>query len=135
MNAREIKVGHVYFVNFDPTETGEFGKEHMAVVLKKNANKVTFVMIPMTSSEIGLGVNKISLGKLGCLPSNLRDKESYAVIDQIRTLNAKRFKPLIENGQPLDAPLPEELMDILYKSVIKDLLHDVPKDRLLRIFL
>ena len=88
----------------------------------------------MTSSEKGVGVNKVSLGKLTCLPPHLQEKESYAVVDQVRTLNANRFSPLTEDGKIVDAEVPEEQMDILYKSVIKDLLHDVPKERLLRIF-
>ena len=135
MNANEIKVGHIYYVKFDPVKRGEFDKNHLAVVIKKNANRVTFVVIPMTSNNQGVGINKVPLGVLTCLPPHLQNKDSYAVIDQVRTLNAERFSPLSENGSIIDAEMPEDKMDILYKSVIKDLLHDVPTDRLLRIFL
>ncbi len=135
MKATDVKVGYIYNVDFNPTEIGEFDKNHLAVVIKKNANKVTYVVIPMTSNQKGEGVNKISLGKLSCLPTNLRNAVSYAVVDQVRTVNAKRFSPLIENGKPVDAKMPEDKMDILYKSIIKDLLHDVPRERLLNILL
>lgn len=134
MDAKKIKVGHIYFVDFNPAHQGEFDKKHLAIVIKKNANRITFVTVPLTSSDDGEGINKISLGKLSMLPSNLRDKTSYAVYDQIRTVNADRFSFLTDNGKTIDAKLPRELLTTVYKSVIKDLLHDVPKDMILEIF-
>ncbi len=134
MKASDIKVGHIYYVNFDPTRKGEFDKKHLAVVIKKNANKITFVTVPLTSSDEGEGINKVSLGMLNVLPVNLRDKVSYAVYDQIRTVNADRFSELMENGKPIEVELPHDKLITIYKSVIKDLLNDVSKDMLLEIF-
>lgn len=135
MKSNQVKVGHIYYVDFDPTKTGEFGKKHLAVVLKKNNDKITFVVIPMTSKESGLGINKVSLGKLTCLPSNLQSADSYAVVDQLRTVNSDRFYELKDNGNVFDAIMPRDKMILLYKAVIKDLLHDVPDNEIKQIFL
>lgn len=135
MKAEEISVGHVYLVNFEPHERGEFDGKHLAVVVKKNHDDITFVVIPMTSSNEGVGVNKISLGKLDCLPSNLKGKESFAVIDQLRTLNAKRFSNLFQDNTVYQAVMPRDKMIEIYRSIIKDLLHDVPANEILKIFL
>lgn len=128
MKADEIQVGHIYYVQFNPSEKGEFGKKHLAVVLKKNHNQITFVVIPLTKDLTGEGVNKISLGKLDCLPRNLRSVESYAVYDQVRTVSAKRFSALYEDGKVWSAVLPRDKMVELYRAVVDDLLHDVPED-------
>lgn len=134
MKAQEIKVGHIYYVEFEPVRKSEFGGRHLCVVVKKNHDKISFVVVPMTSQDSGLGVNKISLGKLSCLPANLRNADSYAVIDQIRTLDATRFYKLHENGSVVDAVLPKEKMIEIYKNIIRDLLHDVDPEDILKIF-
>ena len=134
MKSQNIKVGHIYYVDFEPVKKGEFGKKHLAIAIKKNHDKITYVVIPMTSKSSGLGVNKIALGKLTCLPSNLQTNESYAVIDQLRTVNADRFYELKDNGNVVDAELPRKQMIMLYKAIIQDLLHDVPDDELKQIF-
>lgn len=134
MKNEEIKIGHIYFVDFDPVEKGEFNGPHLAIVLKKNADKITFITIPLTSKEKGLDVNKISLGKLDCLPENLREKESFAVIDQIRTVSANRFSELHENSQTKDAKVPDKILVKIYRAVIKDFLRDVPDINIRDIF-
>lgn len=128
MKSHEIKIGHIYYVYFNPAKKGEFPDKHLAVVLKKNADKITFVTIPLTSKENGLGVNKMALGKLDCLPSNLRNDESYAVLDQIRTVSSERFAALMDDGKPYDAELPHNLLKKLRKEIIKDFLFPVSKD-------
>ena len=67
------------------------------------------------------------------LASESRNADSYAVIDQIRTVNADRFGELYENGAEYDAQMSKEDMRRIYKAVIQDLLHDVPSDELLHI--
>lgn len=134
MKANQIKVGHIYYVNYNPTKKGEFGEKHLAVVLKRNADKITFVTIPMTSKQNGEGINKISLGHLECLPINLQNKDSYAVIDQIRTVNSSRFYNILDQGKPIEVIMPQKKMNCLYKAIIKDLLHDVPDSEYKNIF-
>lgn len=36
--------------------------------------------------------NKMNLGIIGFLPSNLRTRDSYAVIDQVRTVDENRAR-------------------------------------------
>ena len=134
MKANEIKVGHIYYVDYNPVKAGEFGKQHMGIVLRKNENEITFVTIPLTSNE--MGKNKINLGKLECLPERLRKKESYAVLDQIRTVSSKRFEPIYDDtAKRIDAIVPKELLIIIYKAAIKAFLKDVDAEDVIKIFL
>lgn len=123
MKPQDIKVGHIYYVHFNPVRRGEFSDKHLAIVIKKNVDQITFVTIPLTSKENGVDVNKVELGKLTCLPKNLRDKASYAVLDQLRTVNADRFTYLLEDGEPFEAELPDELLIKVLRGTIKDLLY------------
>ncbi len=134
MKSEDIKVGHIYYVDFDPVMRGEFGKKHLAVVIKKNLDKITFVSIPLTSKEKGTGTNKVALGKLTCLPKSLSQKESFAVIDQVRTVNASRFYALLENGEEWDSIFEDDLLVKIYKAIIKNLLRDVTKENMIKIF-
>jgi len=128
MKAQEIKLKHIYYVDYEPTQKGEFGKKHLAVVLKKNHDKITFVTIPLTSKEKGMGINKISLGKLENLPENLRDKETYAVCDQIRTVSSNRFYKLKDNGIYIDVKVPDDKFALLFESIVNDLMHNLNAD-------
>lgn len=121
MKAQEIKIKHIHYVDYEPTQKGEFGKKHLAVVLKKNHDKITFVTIPLTSKENGVGVNKISLGRLENLPENLREKETFAVCDQVRTVSSNRFYKLKDNGIYIDVRIPDEKFTLLFESIVKDL--------------
>ena len=121
MKAQEIKIKHIYYVDFEPTQKGEFGKKHLAVVLKKNHDKITFVLIPLTSKENGLNINKINLGKINNLPQNIRDKETYAVLDQIRTVSSNRFYKLKENGEYIEVELSDDKFMMLFEYIFKDL--------------
>ena len=129
MRKEDIKVGHIYYVDFNPTRKGEFDREHLAVVLKKNRNEVTFIVIPLTGSDVGVGENKIELNVTNQLPFHLRKKKTYAVYDQIRTLSASRFHQLYEGDVIIDSIVPEDEMDKLYEVIITNLLEDVKSDR------
>ncbi len=134
MKAKDIQVGHIYYVKFDPTEPGEFGKKHLAVVLKKNKNNITFVVIPLTSDGRGAGANKIDLGVLDCLPVQLQGKTSYAVYDQVRVASASRFNPILENNQPFDAALSNKALADIFKAIMRDLLSDAPAECIKEMF-
>lgn len=121
MKAQEIKIKHIYYVDFEPTQKGEFGKKHLGVVLKKNHDKITFITIPLTSKENGLDINKISLGKINNLPENLRDKETFAVLDQVRTVSSSRFYKLKDNGTYVEVELSDEKFLLLFEHIFKDL--------------
>ena len=124
MKARDIKVGCVYYVDFEPVKRGEFNKKHLAVVIKKNVDEITFVVVPMTSKSSGVGINKIELGIIDDLPQNLKKNCSYAVVDQIRTVNSSRFFPLFEGNKVKEVRVSSETMSLLYSAVVIDILYD-----------
>ncbi len=111
-------------MDYEPTRKGEFGKLHLCVVIKKNNDLITFVTVPLTSQMDAPYDNKISLGIIDSLPDNLKGKESYAVLDQIRTLNASRFRKLKQEEEVVDAYLNESQLSDLLQAVIKDFLAD-----------
>ncbi len=125
MKSRLIKVGHIYYVQFNPVQGNEFAKQHLAVVLKKNADNSTFVVVPLTSSSMGDGVNKICIGKITALPERLSGRESYAVYDQIRTVDAQRFSMVFDDsGNAVQVPFPNGKWKELLRCVISDLIRD-----------
>ena len=128
MKADEIKVGHIYYVDYEPTRKGEFGKLHLCVVIKKNNDSITFVTVPLTSQEEAPCNNKLSLGVIETLPDNLKEKESYAVLDQIRTLNASRFRRLKQNDDVVDASLSNKQLKDLLKAIISDFLASTSEE-------
>ena len=129
MKTKDIKVGHIYYVDFEPTRKNEFDKKHLAVVLKKNADKITFVVIQLTSKDSGVNVNKVSLGYLECLPERLRTNETFAVYDQVRTLNSSRFEVICDQNRIVDVIMPEDKLKLLYKLIIKDILYNYPDEK------
>jgi uncharacterized protein YifN (PemK superfamily) len=127
MKNEEIKVGHVYYVQFNPVRFGEFDKEHLAVVLQKNDNNITYVVIPLSSNE--KGDNRIELHIKELLPENLQKNNTYAIYDQVRTVNASRFHNLKSHGEIFDVIVPEEEMNAIYEAVIKHLLKGIDEKR------
>lgn len=134
MKFSDIKVGHIYNVIFDPVRDCEFNGKHLAVVLKRNKDKQTFVVMPLTSEPNGEGINKIKLGKINSLPSSLRNNETYAVFNQIRTVNASRFISLKEGSQDVEAKINNEILSYLIKLGIKDMTFDVEQNERIKLF-
>ena len=128
MKASAIKVGHVYYVDFDPVRQGEFDRRHLAVVLKRNKNNVTFITIPLTGNSDGDSKNKIKLNITNLLPPHLRSKDTYAVYDQVRTVNASRFQVLVEGGKVYDTVVPEKELLQIYEKIIGNLLDGLDSD-------
>ena len=131
MKAKDIKVGHIYYVDYDPVRKGEFDRNHLAIVLKKNTNRITFVTIPLTSSSKGDGVNKYLLEITSILPKRLQSKPTYAVYDQVKTVNASRFEPIYDDTKThiFDVEVPKPIMDELFERIIRDLLYDIDEER------
>ncbi|MDR1320708.1 MAG: type II toxin-antitoxin system PemK/MazF family toxin [Gracilibacteraceae bacterium] len=105
MKSTDIKIGHIYYVDYEPVRDGEFNGKHLSVVLKRNNDKYTFVVMPLTSSANGVGVNKIKIGKVAGLPPNIRNNDTYAVFDQVRTVNANRFMAVKDEGGRIDVSM------------------------------
>ena len=128
MKASDIKIGHVYYVDYEPVKNGEFNGRHLSVVLKKNNDKVTFVVMPLTSSPNGDGVNKINIGKIAGLPPSIKTKDTYAVYNQVRTVNSMRFYSVKNGSMRLDVPMDNAVWLNLFELAIRDMIHNMNQD-------
>lgn len=98
-----IKHQHVYWINFNPVQRGEFPDKHLAIVLGVNDDQKSCRVLPLTRLSTGLGDNKISLGKL----HNFSDI-SYAVLDQVRTVSFRRMSQHMENNCPVEIKVSDQ---------------------------
>lgn len=128
MRASDIKVGYIYNVIFDPVRDCEFDGKHLAVVLKKNNDKSTFIVMPLTSAGNGNGINKIHVGQLAALPASLRSNNTYAVFNQVRTVNASRFISLKQGSMVTEALFPQDKFHELLVLAIKGLVYSIDQD-------
>jgi len=133
MKYSDIKPTHIYYVRFDPVEGNEFRGHHLAIVLKLNKDKRTAMVLPLTSSSQGAGGNKISLGYISSLPSNLRKTETFAILDQTRTVDFKRFKQADEKGKFITPTIDNKLFFKIWISVLSEELFDIPEDEKIHI--
>lgn len=120
MRFSDIRIQHIYSVDFGNGERCEFNNRHLAVVLKKNADQRTLIVVPLTTSNNGLGTTKQLLGKISNLPPNLSVNDTYFVYDQVRTLNANRFYALKNNGQIHQTKLDDHLFTMILKFCSKE---------------
>lgn len=140
MKYSDINIGSIYNVDFDPVRSCEFDKIHLALVLKKNNDKKTLIVLPLTSSSKGDKVNKINLGKLDCLPTSLNKTDTYAVYNQVRTVNANRFISLKEcdidgNNNPIDCKMNDIQFDMLLKLIINEICFSYDTDKKMELYL
>jgi len=124
----DIKVGNIYNVIFDPVRGCEFNSRHLALVLKKNNDNNTYIVMPLTTAPSGAGVNKIELGPINSLPTSLKGNRTYAVFNQIRTVNASRFIALKEGGDIIECPIEHCVFLELLLLGIKEILYGVSQD-------
>ncbi len=128
MRFSDIKEGYIYNVIFDPVRNCEFNGKHLAVVFKKNNGKETAIVMPLTSSPSGVGANKIKLGPMGCLPVSLKRNDTYAVYNQIRTVNADRFIALKEGTMIKECKMEKDVLYHLMYLSLRELVYNVPQD-------
>lgn len=129
MRFSDIKIGYIYTIIFDPVRPCEFNGQHLGLVLKKNNDKNTFIVMPLTSADNGDGINKIKLGQITSLPSSLRTNCTYAVFNQLRTVNATRFIKLKEDSNPIECPIDKILFNQLLTLGIRELTISLPLDQ------
>lgn len=125
MRHSDVKVGNCYNIFFTDRAAGEslreceFDGNHLGVVLKKNNDDKTVIVVPLTSQNNGDRYNKENIGKINTLPSNLKDSDSYIVYNQVRTVNVSRVKHLKDtvSGKKvtLDSFVNPSAMDKIYK--------------------
>ena len=128
MKLSEIKIGHIYYVDYEPVRNGEFNGKHLSVVLKRNNDKYTYVVMPLTSSANGDGVNKINIGRVAGFPPNLLTKNTYAVYDQVRTVNASRFYAVKSGSDKIDVPLDKVILLNLFELATQDMTFNLTQD-------
>lgn len=128
MRFSDIKVGYIYNVIFDPVRNCEFNGKHLAVVLKRNNDKSTYIVMPLTSAPNGVGVNKIKIGAMNCLPTSLKSNETYAVFNQIRTVNADRFIALKEGGMIKDCEMEKDIFHNLLFLGLREIVYGLSQD-------
>jgi uncharacterized protein YifN (PemK superfamily) len=128
MKSTDIKIGHIYYVDYEPVRDGEFNGKHLSVVLKRNNDKYTFIVIPLTSSANGDGINKINIGKVAELPPNIRSNDTYAVFDQVRTVNANRFMAVRDEGSRIDVSMERGVWLNLFELVVRDMVFNIRQD-------
>lgn len=133
MRFSDIKVGYIYNVIFDPVRNCEFDGRHLAVVLKKNNDRTTFIVMPLTSAPNGVGVNKIKLGAISSLPSSLRTNDTYAVYNQVRTVNADRFIALKEGSVVKECPMEKSVFHNLLFLGLREMVYSIPQDEKIEI--
>ena len=118
---------------FDPVRDCEFDGKHLAVVLKKNNDKATFIVMPLTSAPNGVGVNKIKLGAMNSLPSSLKTNDTYAVYNQIRTVNADRFIALKEGSAVKECPMEKYIFHKLLFLGLREMVYSIPQEERIEI--
>lgn len=133
MRFSDIKVKNIYLVDFDPVKQCEFNGRHLAVVLKRNNDNRTFIVMPLTSSDNGVGINKINIRKIKSLPKSFSGNTSYAVYNQIRTVNASRFIALNNGKCIIKCMLENNIFYGLQYSGINDLILNLNIDEKIKI--
>lgn len=131
----KIKIKHIYNVQFDPVELCEFNKKHLALVLKKNSyDKNTVIVMPLTNEPRGDGINKIDIGFIDSLPSSLKGNKTYAVLNQIRTVNVSRFTSLKEGDNAIETQIDNELFLKLLGLGMNDMTYNLDFDERIELF-
>jgi len=124
MRYSDIKERYIYYVQFNPVKGNEFKRNHLSVVLKKNNDMKTAIVMPLTSNKSGQGENKLLLDQIASLPERLKGDDSYAVYDQVRSVDYQRFEPVFKelNGsEVVDVKLDDESFAMLIELGTKEL--------------
>ena len=134
MRYSDINERYLYYVNFDPVQPCEFDSNHLVVVLKKNNDKKTAIVMPLTSRSNGVGQNKILLPTINSLPYRLKGDNSYAVYDQVRSVNYSRFEPIFKdrNGKDIiDVKIDDDVFSLLIEKGTEELEKKLSLDEIL----
>lgn len=131
MKYSDVRERHIYSVDFDPVNKSEFDRRHLAVVLKKNNDKRTVLVAPLTTSSNGEGYTKKNIGKISSLPRNLKSADSYIVYNQTRTVNIDRFMQLKEDGKKIQCKIDTDIFADILVSCSEEILKEIDaKNRL-----
>ena len=84
------KRGEIYWVNLDPTVGCEIKKTRPGLIISNDVQNrigIVYIIAPITSQIEKIYPFEVKL--------NIKDKPSKAMLDQIRTVDAKRLGTLI----------------------------------------
>ncbi|KSV59688.1 hypothetical protein ASU35_18055 [Acetivibrio ethanolgignens] len=99
----------------------------------RNNDKATFIVMPLTSAPNGVGVNKIKLGAMNSLPSSLKTNDTYAVYNQVRTVNADRFIALKEGSAVKECPMEKHIFHKLLFLGLREMVYSIPQEERIEI--
>lgn len=118
----DAKVGRILFANYDQVMKPEFNGNHLSIILKKNTDNSTVIVLPLTKvAAYNSDSSKKSLGIISTLPESLRQHRSYYVYDQVRTLNTRRLSHILDNGKPLEVFVGEDKLKEVLLDCVKEL--------------
>lgn len=89
--------------------------------------------MPLTSAPNGVGVNKIKLGAINRLPSSLKTNDTYAVYNQVRTVNANRFIALKEGSAVKECPMEKHIFHKLLFLGLREMVYCIPQEERIEI--
>lgn len=118
----DAKVGRVLFADYNPVKKPEFNGNHLSIILKKNIDNSTVIVLPLTKvASHNPNSSKKLLGTISSLPAGLSKNESYYVYDQVRTLNVNRLSHILDNGKPIEVFVGEEKLKEVLQDCVKEL--------------
>lgn len=143
MRYSDIKVGNVYFIDLNPVLDNEFGGNHLGMVLSKGHDQRTVTIVSLTSNSSGVGVNKINIGVIPSLPPRLgqdrsgNPRDSFIVLDQVRTVAVRRVKKVFDgidaNGDDLekDCPLIPSVFNNINRVLASSTISNIDNDEVI----
>lgn len=134
MRYSDVKEKHLYYVDFDTVRQCEFDKTHLAVVLKKNKDKKTAIVMPLTSQSGGSNSNTVLLPEICSLPQRLKGNKSYAVYDKIRSVNFSRFGPVYDGADVVEVKIEDETFKTLIKIGVNELEEELQLEDKIEIY-
>ena len=70
---------------------------------------------------------------MNCLPSSLKENDTYAVYNQVRTVNAARFIALKEGGAVKECEMEKRVFYELLFLGLREMVYNIPQDDKIRI--
>lgn len=102
--AHKVVCGKIYMADFDPRPSDvtkeEFSGKHYVMVLRKTVDNKACIVIPLTSRNVNRegDDNKVKIMP-NKMPEKLQKNDTYAVVDQARTISIKRLYRCYDNAQ------------------------------------
>lgn len=119
MYFERIKEKHIYYVDFNPFKGNEFGLKHMAIVLRKNKNDRTLMVMPLTSKKDDTG-KTIEINVSG-LTENLSKNKSHAVFNKVRVVSPERFSHVMDKKSPARVTVSDDTYEQLIDLAIEEM--------------